>query len=192
LPLLIVQSKRRYLAIVSCVLCLVFTGCWIRSYYSFAQIIALGNHYFRLCSTGGQVRFTYSTHGPDLGGYQIVADSQAQAKYSTFSGKRNPFSQWKRWGFDVAYTPAARGLLDTYGGVPTNFNDIAIPYWFITSLVTLPLPLLMIFKWRTRRVRLRRGQCVRCGYDLRASNGRCPECGTMETTSSEKSLEVNL
>lgn len=30
---------------------------------------------------------------------------------------------------------------------------------------------------RLRRLRLARGQCVACGYDLRGSSGRCPECG---------------
>lgn len=30
-----------------------------------------------------------------------------------------------------------------------------------------------------RRVRSKRGLCTICSYDLRASSGRCPECGTV-------------
>jgi hypothetical protein len=37
--------------------------------------------------------------------------------------------------------------------------------------------LLPLFRSRTRRHRLANGLCLHCGYDLRASPERCPECG---------------
>jgi hypothetical protein len=56
--------------------------------------------------------------------------------------------------------------------------EFAIPWWlFLMFLLALPL-------WTAtgairRKRRMGRGVCVKCGYDLRATPGRCPECGTV-------------
>ncbi len=53
-----------------------------------------------------------------------------------------------------------------------------MPHWFLL-LICLILPGLS-FRRRLRRLhRARLNLCARCGYDLRASPERCPECGAV-------------
>ena len=58
-----------------------------------------------------------------------------------------------------------------------QWRALAVPFWFC-MLLTAVLP--VVWVERKRRVcRCRAmGICLTCGYDLRASKDRCPECGT--------------
>ena len=61
----------------------------------------------------------------------------------------------------------------------TSSSVIAvIPYWFIALCAAIPPAVYVRLRSAARRrLRASRGECLRCGYDLRASPERCPECG---------------
>jgi hypothetical protein len=52
-----------------------------------------------------------------------------------------------------------------------------VPYWALAAPPAV-LPAWWALTYRRRRERSRQGHCRRCGYDLRATPHRCPECGT--------------
>ncbi len=52
-----------------------------------------------------------------------------------------------------------------------------IPFWPIL-VSTLLLPAVAFRRMLRERKRRRAGLCIQCGYDLRATRDRCPECGT--------------
>jgi len=62
--------------------------------------------------------------------------------------------------------------------------NLIIPFWLLTFLAAI-LPILQIhFLVKSLRKSLRQthGHCSHCGYDLRASPHRCPECGQATPT----------
>jgi 4-amino-4-deoxy-L-arabinose transferase-like glycosyltransferase len=109
------------------------------------------------------------------------------------AGLPHKFGAWS----DEAFGPVdASYSMDTDYGIVTHWNrtgfvgysirqpngslefSLAVPFGLVTALTAL-LPVgWAAGRWRLRRRRAKRdGFCVGCGYDLRASPQRCPECG---------------
>jgi hypothetical protein len=65
-------------------------------------------------------------------------------------------------------------------GTGMGRNDVVavVPHWAPVALA-LVLPVAWCIRRRRDHRHALRGRCLRCGYDLRASPDRCPECGTM-------------
>jgi len=94
-----------------------------------------------------------------------------------------------RLGFGSSTMAPAIEISDNNGKTWRIRNRIAVcifPCWPLIILFSI-LPALA---WRSRRRRFARqstGLCRNCGYDLRATPQRCPECGTLSLVGVRKS-----
>jgi hypothetical protein len=106
-----------------------------------------------------------------------------------------PDTSWKQSGFEFhrGVHKWEKFYLDyrySYGGGDINSTHVrresgqsrywllAIPYWPLVSLgLVLPASLFAVRAMRAERRRAR-NLCQHCGYDLRATPDRCPECLT--------------
>jgi len=86
---------------------------------------------------------------------------------------------WEVGDFAVArrsYPYASRSGRAPYLSVDTS---LYLPYWLIILICIVPSAwwLLVLRQKRLRAARALNGRCLSCGYDLRATPERCPECG---------------
>jgi hypothetical protein len=59
---------------------------------------------------------------------------------------------------------------------PRSFRRVAVPCWAL-AMALAAAPALWYRRRRTKLAGERAGLCPACGYDLRATPDRCPECG---------------
>jgi hypothetical protein len=179
---------------VSAVLCVGACGLWIRSYWRADQIdmFAKGSEYRQrplwmataISAKGGLgVSVSHSTeYFPDDASWRrsLTRPTAMPLQHESWGARAYP-----RW--------AGKGITSTWQGMGFQWlrrvrtepdlwavqRSVVVPLW-VAALLTAALPAL----WLSRRLssyraarRARLGLCLACGYDLRATPDRCPECG---------------
>ncbi|MFI5381460.1 MAG: formylglycine-generating enzyme family protein [Tepidisphaerales bacterium] len=81
-----------------------------------------------------------------------------------------PVPRWRQGGFN---------LKGDRGQSPRNrwwYRSVVVPHWALFLLLAWAPALCLRQRW-IRRQRRKRGLCLNCGYDVRASGEVCSECG---------------
>jgi hypothetical protein len=98
-----------------------------------------------------------------------------ESREPTDLGKMRPaYMQSHVDGFGFRYETGRRGE-------QVRNVEVYVPLWTL-ALASSVLPAARLLRRVSRARRLVRGRCCSCGYDLRATPQRCPECGAIAPT----------
>ena len=170
---------------LSLLLCVAVVALWVRSdrVCDIAVYFREGGWYGRVLSQHGRVTFQAAPHCPFSGGGLYLAHTPAPAAVG-FSGAPLIGSDGVRW--EQLTSGGLPGLISsplyTIGGPSRTSANVWVPHWALAA-VTAAAPTWRIASLLRSRAhaRAKRGLCPSCGYDLRATPGRCAECGTAPT-----------
>ena len=142
------------------------------------------NSYWEACSSAGHLRFARATGFSHSMGWQVHVFSR-DSTMPRFSYGFTP-NMHGAPGFRFASGGFAYGR---FSAIRYSILDVA--FWGLLLIFSLmPGGTFFLTTFRLRRLtqRLSQIQCAVCGYDLRATQGRCPECGTVPNQSSKASI----
>ena len=155
-----------FFAVFTLILSLAVVGSLIRSYF-YSDYLCYGTN------SSGEV--VCATRSGRLWIWRVPPNARLGLPGTNSTNLKLPRREWRTVPRE-ADNPFEKGprILGFRFAHNTLMSVIEIPHWAIALLLILPSVILI---WR-RRHRREGNYCTDCGYDLRASKDRCPECGT--------------
>jgi hypothetical protein len=166
--------RRRLLYVLtalSLLLCVAAGALWVRSQRGGATLTWSGGGRWRFVTAYPGYLIAGDVPDPSGGGGGVRLLPRAVELNITWSR-----TTWSYSAAGVGYvtSPIPGGGADRY---------LAVPFWLLVAVLA-PLPAARAGVSARHRLRLRTaahrigtGRCPTCGYDLRATPDRCPECG---------------
>ena len=165
-----------FFGLLSLLLCIGILALWVRSYR-----VHYGVAYDRLMNP--EPKPIFFTGESDLGdGFWVKPFNAYEYHLGVYRGEvicghparmMSP-RHWQFYQREYPYVP------ERDWGMPrfhSNADYVYFPVWWLSVLFAIT-PIALFAKHFRRRRLSRAGTCPSCGYDLRASPDRCPECGT--------------
>jgi hypothetical protein len=169
---------RRRLLILGLVLSVVWTasvaGLWLRSFW-LRDSFNIGRW-----TDQGFFDRTLTIQSID-GGIAITLQSRGNVPKSSATSYEWDLSSGARWGRSagwrshVGFRYQDWTFITLSDRTPTRSRTLLMPHW-VLILPALLLPVVALVRYRQAKW-ARAGLCPHCGYDLRATPDRCPECG---------------
>jgi hypothetical protein len=162
---------RRIIPIFALVMCACVALVWLLSAHSAALLMfadtTVARRYAAVSCIRGHVEFVAMSSVPP--------DSERTGDYSRFV-RGDPYVLGTHLG-TIALPMSSQGYV------------AVIPYWLLmVAAAAYPVTCGVRSWWLRRRSDLRagRGMCLVCGYDVRATPARCPECGAVARPPAEE------
>ena len=122
----------------------------------------------------------FTTHTPSTWDITLRTDSRWSNAFYCFEFVFFHGSVWRHFGDFGTTSFDSRDAGEVYRGA----RIVMVPAWTVFTTLALPSVRWLILVRRRRQMRRLAmiGCCATCGYDLRATLHRCPECGTIPPT----------